>query len=75
MRLEAKIETLAEALEAKQQEFNIKEFEVRRAGVTINLVLHQVSQLQSENLQLISYKRQVDYPTVGKLRLTVLLAF
>jgi chromosome segregation ATPase len=45
VRLEAKIETLVEALEAKKKEYSIKEFEV--------------SQLQSENLQLISYKRQV----------------
>lgn len=45
VRLEAKLETLAEALEEKKKEYSIKEFEV--------------SQLQSENLQLISYKRQV----------------
>merc|ERR1712226_1787015 len=45
VRLESKVETLAEALDAKKKEYSIKEFEV--------------SQLQSENLQLISYKRQV----------------
>jgi len=45
VRLEAKIETLAESLEEKKKEYSIKEFEV--------------NQLQSENLQLISYKRQV----------------
>jgi len=45
LRLESKIETLAESLEDKKKEYSIKEFEV--------------SQLQSENSDLTSYKRQV----------------
>lgn len=45
LRLESKIETLAESLEEKKKDYSIKEFEV--------------SQLQSENSDLTSYKRQV----------------
>jgi len=45
LRLESKIEILAESLEDKKKEYSIKEFEV--------------SQLQSENSDLTSYKRQV----------------
>ena len=65
VRLEAKLETLAEALEAKKKEYSIKEFEVRSSNTIASFLtnlyvcLIQVSQLQSENLQLISYKRQV----------------
>ena len=62
VRLEAKLETLAEALEEKKKEYSIKEFEVRDQAELLCQDLTfclQVSQLQSENLQLISYKRQV----------------
>jgi len=45
LRLESKIETLADALDEKKKDYSIKEFEV--------------SQLQSENSDLTSYKRQV----------------
>jgi len=45
LRLESKIETLVDSLEEKKKEYSIKEFEV--------------SQLQTENSDLTSYKRQV----------------
>ena len=45
LRLESKIETLCEDLDSKKKEFSIKEFEV--------------TQLQKENTDLTSYKRQV----------------